>query len=183
MSCVCGRPWLRRSKTTCELNCPLPSSCFTRKLPVCLSLYLSVCLPVRISVCVELCCLMTLHTSRSRFTFYTHILSAGQQLSVSECVFCALSESTHGLPVVVLRLCLPLVWHLLFLLLFTFSLVYRYVVCMCNNAGSWSWSWSFILWQEADFGWTEGSDLQTTCPSSANVTYCSVWRCYYVGFH
>lgn len=25
---------------------------------------------------------MTWHTSRSRFTFYTHILSAGQQLSV-----------------------------------------------------------------------------------------------------
>lgn len=37
-------------------------------------------------------CFMTLHTSRSRFTFYTHILSAWQRLSVS---LFALSVCSH----------------------------------------------------------------------------------------
>lgn len=70
---MCHSATQRESK--CLLRVPvLPQT--TR-----LTMYLSVCLWEQ--VCVELRCFMTLHTSRSRFTFYTHILSAGQQLSVS----------------------------------------------------------------------------------------------------
>lgn len=65
---------------TTRIKVSAPSSCFTPNYP---SDCVFICLSVRTSVCVELRCFMTLHTSRSRFTFYTHILSAGQQLSVS----------------------------------------------------------------------------------------------------
>lgn len=42
-----------------------------QKLCVCLSVCENKC------VCTTLCCFMIVHTSRSRFTFYTHFLSVG----------------------------------------------------------------------------------------------------------
>lgn len=72
---------------------------------------------------------MTLHTSRSRFTFSTRILSAGQQLSVSRCVFSAtFRPCTLSLPGVVLAIVASLAFYYLPVAPITVILAFGFVV-------------------------------------------------------
>lgn len=133
---------------------------FYPKLPVWLSCFLSVCLHVCENKCVGLRCLMTLHTSRSRFTFYTHILSVRQQLSVS---LFAVQFSVCWLADIVQEQSLHSNYQFYYvyypsvspiLLLLCVSLVCINVVCSCNNIVSplESFKFYFIIGNYIFFG-------------------------------